>query len=165
MTITKADTSLILDTSRPGDLFCAYEHRATLTPGAPPEIIMVGACKLADAYRMIDGKTNSEWLRIFAQGGQVMVRIIATGNNRVEITRWAMGHMRSLPTIPRCNLYGLSMRGSARPVRCENTGEVYKSQRDACEQLGIQNSTMSRHLSGQVPKVNGMIFRYVDLGT
>lgn len=163
MTIIKADTSLILDTRRPGDLFCAYEHHATFTQDAPPEIILVGACKLADAYRMVDGKANSEWQRIFAQGGQVMVRIIATGDDRIEMTRWAMSHMRNLPTIPRCNLHGLSTRGSARPIRCENTGVVYQSQRDACEQLAIHSSSMSRHLSGQLAKVSGMVFRYADM--
>lgn len=163
MTITKADTAMIVDTRKPGDLYCAYEHHVTFSEGSPPEVIMVGACKLADVYRMLDGKANSEWQRIFAQGGHVMVRIIAVGDERMEMMRWAMTHMRSLPTIPRCNLHGVSTKGSARPVRCENTGVTYQSQRDACEQLGIHSSSMSRHLSGQLAKVSGMVFRYADL--
>jgi hypothetical protein len=155
MTILKADTSIVLDVDRPSELFCAYEHYTT-------ELIMVGACKLVDVYRMADAKSNTEWQRTFSRGGYVNIRIIAVGDNRTEMARYAQTYLRSLPTIPRCNLHGITTRGFARPIRCENTQVVYKSQRDACEQLGIESSSMSRHLNGRLSRVHGMVFRYAD---
>lgn len=162
MTITKQDVSIVLDTDKPWEKWACYEHHVTFDPNAPPDIIMIGVCKLTDVYRMSEGRVNSEWMRIFARGGHVMVRIVAIGDDKVEMTRWASSHMRGQERIPRCNLHGVNQRGYSRPVRCENTGEVYESQREACEALGLHQSAMSRHLSGAIGKVGGMMFRYVN---
>ena len=159
-----ADASLIVDTRRPVDLLCAFEHLATFEAGAPPEVILVGTCKLNDVYRLAVGKNNSEWVKIFANGGSVMVRIVALGDNQAEINRWANIHMRALPSIPRCNLHGLKLRGWSRAIKCENTGEVFATQSAACEALGLDGGSLSKHLSGKSAHVDGRIFRYVVEG-
>lgn len=160
--IIQTDNAMILDTVKPWEQYCTYEHHVSFDPEKPPEVIMVGMCKLVDVYRMADGRTNSEWGRIFGKGGQVMIRIIAIGDVRAEMAKYAANHMRSLPKIPRCNLHGISTRGYSRPIRCENNGTVYASQREACEALGLHQSSMSRHLAGGLSKIGGMVFSYVD---
>lgn len=154
-----ADASLIVDTlATPSDVWCAFEHQATLEPGKPPAVILVGACKLVDVYRLTEGKTNSDWHALFARGGHVLVRIIATGE-RTDIIRYAQRHAFSFPTMPRCNLRGFNVRGANRAVRCSN-GETYKTQRDAAKALGVSQSAISQHLDGKLTSVRGLTFDY-----
>jgi len=160
--IAPHDTAIVIPSDSPWKMWACYEHQVTFEAGKPPEVIMVGVTKMCDVYRMAECRLNSEWQRIFAKGGHVMVRIIATGDDKPEMMRWAATHMRSLDKIPRCNLHGVSTRGYARPIRCENTGEVFASQKEACDALGIHQSAMSRHLGGGLGKVNDMVFRYVS---
>lgn len=161
MTITTTDTALVIDTNRPQEQYCAYEHLVSFEAGAPPEVIMVGMCRLTEVYRLSEGRVNSDWSRIFGGGGHVMVRIIAVGDNRADMSKFAANHIKSLPAIPRCNLHGVSTRGYARPIRCENDGMVYPSQKEAAEAYGLHASAISRHLAGNLHKVGGMVFTYV----
>lgn len=159
MTIHTTDANLVIDTLHPNKLYCAFEHYVSMGEGQPPEIILVGACKLIDVYRLTDGKTNSDWATLFANGGSVMVRIIAVGDDGQEMTRFAMKHARSLPTMPRCNLRGYNVRGASRPVTCSN-GKTYDSQKAASDELGISQSAISRHLRGELRHVGGFVFQY-----
>ncbi len=159
MPIHSADCSLVVAVQETADQYCAYEHHLIVTPGQPPEIIMVGSCKLTDVYRLIDGKTNSDWAGIFANGGSVMVRIIAVGDNKVDMRRFAATHARSLPKMPRCNQHGYNVRGITRRIICNN-GIEYESQAKAAMELGISQSAISRHLRGELGSVNGFTFFY-----
>lgn len=48
-------------------------------------------------------------------------------------------------------------------VRCVDTGEVYPTQKAACEAHGINQSIMSQHLRGvgHYPTVGGLVFKYI----
>jgi len=74
--------SLILDTRPELPVWYTYTHSATLSPGAPPTIVYVSISALADVLRLSDARSNSEWARLFANGGQVLVDIIGTGTRR-----------------------------------------------------------------------------------
>lgn len=162
--MNKADASLIIDTTQPGKTWCAYEHLVSFAVGQPPEVIMVGACKLADVHRLIDGARNSEWQSIFRGGGSVMVRIIATGHDQAEIQRHAMAHMRAMDPMPRCNLKGYSTKGTSQRIECLTNGIVYESQKAAADALTLSGSAISRHLRGDLKHVGGYTFRLADVG-
>lgn len=164
MTLNKADASLIIDTAHPGKIWCVYEHLVSFAVGQPPEVIMVGACKLPDVHRLIDGARNSEWQKIFRGGGSVMVRVVATGTDQVEVQRHAMAHMRSYPNLPRCNLKGFSTKGTSQRIECVQNGVIYDSQKDACMALGLHTSAVSRHMRGDLKHVGGYTFRLAPDG-
>lgn len=155
--ITQPENSIIVDTQTLGNTWCLYEHLAVLDAGQPPEIIMIGVCKLNDAFRLGDGRRNSAWSAIFANGGQIMVRIVATSEYRHEMTLQATRRIQSNP--PRCNARGFNLRGTARPIKCSN-GQVYGSQKEAAAALGLDASSISRHMRGDTQHVSGYTFMY-----
>ena len=159
-TIAKVESSVIINTKDPMGIYCAYEHLAAFEPGKPPQVILVGSCKLADVYRLVDGLRNSEWCKIFQHGGSVMVKIIATGNDRIEMTRFATQHMRTFSDIPRCNLFGYASRSAGRALECVTNGEIYANQAAAAAALGLSASMISRHMRGDLKTVGGHVFRY-----
>lgn len=160
-TLNKADAAIVVDTVQPGKLYCVYEHLVSFAPGQPPEVIMVGTCKIADVYRLIDGSRNSEWQKIFRGGGQVMVRIVATGHP-TACQRHAMAHMRAMNPMPRCNLHGVSTKGTSQRVECITNGIIYDSQKAAADALNISSSAISRHLRGDLQRVGGYMFRLAE---
>lgn len=159
MTMQPADCALIVDVRQTATTYCIFEHHLQITPGQPPEIIMVGMSKLADVYKLIDGKTNSDWAAIFANGGSVMVRIIATCTDKSEARRAAAVHYRTLNPAPRCNIHGFNVRGISRKILCNN-GVEYDSQLAAAEELNLSQSAISRHLRGELASVGGFRFNY-----
>lgn len=160
--ISKCDATIILDTVDPWKTWCVYEHLAQLEAAKPPVVVLVGACKLHDLTRLTDGRRNSEWLRLFANGGSVMIRIVATTDIPVEARALAATHMRTYDPMPRCNLHGYSTKNSSTSIREETTGQVYSSQSAAGAALGISGSAISRHLRGDLKHVGGYVFRYVN---
>lgn len=160
MTIVKADSSLAVDTKSARGLWCVFEHLAQFVADKPPEVIFVSVCKLSEVYRLIEGVRNSEWNRIFAEGGTVMVRIVATTEEKHEAQRYAVQHMRTLEKHPRCNLHGVLQHGRTRPIMEIESKIVYASQTDAASKLAISASAISRHLNGQLSHVNGYTFEY-----
>lgn len=156
----QCDTSIVIDTAA-REIWCVYEHHVQMSEGAPPEIILVGFCRLFDVYRLNDGRANSEWAGLFSNGGHVLVRVIATTLDRAEAVNFAGRHARSLEPMPRCNLRGFSMKGSSRPIRDMTTNKVYDSQKDAADELGISQSAISRHLRGDLKHVAGHVFCYL----
>lgn len=159
MTLTKHDAAIVIDAAQSASLWAAYEHQAQFEAGKPPEVVFVGVCRLTDVYRMIEGQRNSEWLRIFGRGGAVLVRIIATATERGEAMRHAQAHAKSFPTLPRCNLHGVNLKGVARRVICSN-GKTYDSQKHAADALGVSASAISRHIRGELNTVGGYTFAY-----
>lgn len=158
----KFDAAIIVDTRRAGETWCVYEHQAVMREGEPPETIMVGACRLVDVYHLRDGKTNSEWTQIFANGGHVLVRVVATSLNRQDAFRVAAEMVRDSRPQPRCNLLGYNVRGARRPVICLNNGKRYETQLHAAAELGIHASAISRHLRGHASRAQGMQFVYAS---
>ena len=158
--IQKCDSALIMDTTHPVDEWCVFEHQVVLKEGEPPTVILIGACKLGEVYRLMDGKTNTEWCKIFKTGGSVMVRIVATTSNKGEAMRYAQDLVRTIEPTPICNKQGFNLRGTSRAVRCLNNDTRYNTQHEACLALGLHQSAMSRHLRGELSHVGGMRFVY-----
>jgi hypothetical protein len=156
----KFDAAIIVDVRRSRETWCVFEHQAVLKQGEPPETILIGACRLQDVYSLTDGKTNSEWQNMFLQGGQVLVRIVATSLNRADAFRVAGEHVRDTKPTPRCNLKGYNLRGQRRPVICLNNGKRYETQLDAASELGIHASAISRMLRGNASTAQGYKFAY-----
>lgn len=151
----KLDASVILDTAHIRQTWCVYEHQATLTAGEPPETILIGACRLIDLFMMMDARANSEWQKMYSDGGQVLVRIVAVTLDRSEAFRHAGDLIKSASPKPRCNALGYNMRGTRRPIMCVQNGKRYETQLAAAEDLGIYSSTISRQLRGKTDKAQG----------
>jgi hypothetical protein len=158
MAITPCDSSLIINVRPEAPIWAAFEYQASLEPGTPPTVIYVGAAILADVYRLVEGRTNSEFVKLFANGGHVLVRIIATGE-RIEIIRFAQQHMRTFDPMPRCNVHGFNIKGISKAVMCSN-GKTYPSQTEAARDLGVSQSAISQCLGGKISHVNGLTFSY-----
>lgn len=161
MAITiQPENSVIIDVKRALVDWCAFEHIATLKAGEPPQTIFVGACRAVDVYKLQEGKSNSQWAKIYAQGGNVLLRILATGPDRSEIINYAVKVARGYNPPPVCNLHGYTMAGALRRIACSN-GEVYDSQAHAAAALGTHQSAVSRHLQGHSAHVKGHTLTYV----
>lgn len=156
----KFDAAIVIDTRRNNETWCVFEHQVTMREGEPPETILISACRLIDVFQLRDGKTNSEWSKIFAAGGHVLVRIVATSLNRSDAFRIAAEMVRDSKPVPRCNLLGYNMRSNRRPVICLNNGKRYETQQHAALDLGIHASAISRHLLGKADTAQGMKFAY-----
>lgn len=143
----------IADIKEANNVWCVFEHHL------PPQILYVGACKLIDVFKMREARDNSEWAKIYANGGGVQLAITMITDNRNEAFRVAMERVRSLDPMPRCNMHGYNMHRTARTLICSN-GQTYKSQSDAAQALGISQSNISKHLAGDLTHVNGHTFAY-----
>lgn len=157
---TQPENNIIVDVKRSLVDWCAFEHIATLKADEPPQTIFVGACKLVDVFKLQDGKSNSQWAKIYAQGGNVLLRILATGPDRSEIINYAVKVARAYNPQPLCNLHGYTMAGSLRRIACSN-GETYDNQAHAATALGTHQSAISRHLQGHSAHVKGHVLTYV----
>lgn len=157
--MVECDTSLVVPAITTEPLYCVVEHQAVFEPGSPPEIVYVHFCKLNDVYRFNYARQNTEWQRLFGSGGEILVRILAYDTDIVAIRNHALEYIRSLPKKPVCNLHGLNTKGAGRSILCSN-GKTYASQHDAAEDLGIPQSSISRHLSGHLQHVGGFTFCY-----
>lgn len=137
-----------------GDLWCAYEHHS------PPHVVYVNACRLVDVFKMREARDNSEWLRMFANGGGIVLHFLCITDDRNEAMRVAIERCKSLPTMPRCNLHGYNMHKAPRKIICSN-GATYKSQNEAAKLLNISQGNLSKHLRGELTSVSGYTFAYV----
>ena len=160
--IIKCDASIVVDSKLARDVWCVFEHQAVLKQGDPPEIILVGASKLTDVFRLSDGRSNSEWVSIFSGGGQVLVRIIALLPTKGEARKFAVQHMSALRPMPRCNLIGYNLRGNTRAIYCINNRKTYQTQTEAGNDLDIHPSAISRQMRGELQHANGYKFIYAS---
>lgn len=161
--MTPNNSSFIVDVEKGNDLYAVYEHHITTDPNEPPECIYVGCDKITALFRMSQARQNVEWINIFKRGGHVMIRIIQTGTNRGELQRYAVNHMRSMTPLPRCHRQGVMVRGARRVIERadDGRGEQFQTQSAVCEHYGLNQASLSRHLSGFTPHVGGMVFRWV----
>ena len=148
---------MVVDTETSRDDWCTYEHLVTIEEGAPPTVLMVGACKLTHVYNLADGKRNSEWVNMFRNGGQVLVRIAATGNKH-DMFKYA--HQLVQQYKPIANVQGHNLKSARRAVVCITNDKRYDSQIDAANDLGLHQSAISRHLKGELKSVSGFQFIY-----
>lgn len=149
-------TMPIIDVNKVENLWCVYEHHN------PPEIIYVNACRLRDVFSMREARDNSEWFRMYQKGGGLLLHITMITVDRNEAIRSAIERVKSLPTMPRCNLHGFNMRTASRPIICSN-GVTYQTQSEAAKALGVAQPHISRNLRGALKSVNGYTFAYAPL--
>lgn len=154
------ENSFIVDVKRSLTDWCAFEHWATLEAGKPPQCILVAACRLVDLFKLTEGRNNSKWSQIFAAGGSVMLRVLATGPDRSQIINHAVRASRAHNPMPLCNIEGYHMAGSLRRIACSN-GDVYDNQAHAARALGTHQSAVSRHLAGHLTHIKGHVLTYV----
>lgn len=154
------ENSFIMDVKGSLTHWCAFEHWATLKAGEPPQCIFVGACRLIDVMRLTEARNNSQWSKIFANGGSIMLRILATGAKRADVINYAVKAARSHDPQPICNTHGYTLFGALRRVACSN-GETYENQAHAARALGTHQSSISRHLQGHSAHVKGHVLTYV----
>lgn len=157
--VIQPKNSMVVDVHGTNALWCSYEHWAVLTPGEKSMCIYIGCCKLTDLFRMKDPRTNSYWTKLFKNGGSVEVRVLATSESQSDMVKHSIRTLRGYHPKPVCNIHGISMRSSHRKLLCSN-GQTYKNQQDAAIALGIQQTSISRHLQGKVGSVQGYTFAY-----
>ena len=153
--------ALVLDTqSNLTRLWAVYEHLVSNAEGEPPQTILIGVCRMYQVHNLTDAKTNSKWLEMFKDGGKVLVRIVATTNDRADAQRHAANLIHKMKPV--CNVHGYSLKSRHGKIRCVTNGKDYPSQTEASIDLGIHCSSISRHLRGLAEHAQGFKFEYVD---
>jgi hypothetical protein len=140
-------------------LWCMYTHSVAGAPGEPPVTVYVGACLLRDVFTAPDARRNSEWLKTVQPDSTVlMLSVMATGDMSEMLNKKAV-MVRDMSPI--CNRIGRDVTTMARMLTCSN-GKTYRSQQDAADELGINQSQLSKHLRGVAgyKSVKGYTFRY-----
>lgn len=145
----------IQDVNSINKLWCAYEHHV------PPQIVYVNTCKLTDLFKLADARDNSEWFKMFANGGGIMIHLLLITDSRHRAVETAIARAKSLTPMPRCNLHGWNMKTSARPILCSN-GKTYSTQREAADELKLDQGNLSKHLRGELKTVGGYTFAYAS---
>lgn len=54
---------------------------------------------------------------------------------------------------------------STKLVECLETGQVWKSVKDAAEAVGVSASTMSKHLNGRTDHIDGLVYSIIGFGS
>lgn len=159
MTINKLSAMVgMFNVNDPDMTWCVYELRV---PGPEIAPIYVNACKLKDVFHLKDAHDNSEWVRMYKDGGAIMIHIIAVSDDRNEAMRAAIEHCKSYNPMPRCNLHGYNLKSVNRPILCSN-GVTYSTQAEASTALGVNQGNISRCLRGQLRTVGGYSFTYAN---
>jgi len=162
MTMKTQPAATIIGTARTmRDQWCVYEHMVDSgDPLKPPQIIYIGACKLAEVFDMRDAQNNSDWTEIMVVDRPLIINIVATTPDAREAVRYAVDHIARQPQTPRCNLHGYNLHGQQRRLRCSN-GTEYANQSEAARLLNVSQGAISRHLKGHLSTVKGYTFTYV----
>ncbi len=162
MTITKqVNCSLECTGWTVADQWCVYEHYVpSETPGTPPLLIFIGACKLIDVFNVQHARNNSDWTEIFAHDRPLLITVVETMSTQEEAMNRSIVRVRALPEPPRCNLHGFNLFGQKRRLACSN-GQEYATQAHAAKALNISQGAISRHLKGHLSSVKGFTFTYV----
>lgn len=158
--ITQCDATIVLDIASIHEKHAVIEYLATFVEGQPPQVIMVDVDRLANVYKLRKPRQNSEFARIYENGGMIMIRIIALTDTLKEAHRTMIERIRSYRAPPICNAKGVSFRSVGRPIICVTTGEEYPNQRIAADALGIHQSAISRHMNGELKQAQGYVFKY-----
>lgn len=67
----------------------------------------------------------------------------------------------SIPKIPYPEFIRPGHPG--RKIRCDQTGDIFNSLKEAARAMGLQQSALSKHISGNTPYVKGYSFTHLDL--
>ena len=141
-------------------VWCVAEYMVMTPDSELPVSIFITATALRDAFTFAEGQRNSEWRNIAHPDYPIGVHIICTGT-KPECLNEANRIIMARNPRPRCNIYGYNSLNARRPIECNN-GKVYETQAEACRELNLNGSQVSRQLKGELRSVKGFVFRYKD---
>jgi len=128
--------------------------------GGQPTPLWLGTVRTPDVYKLSGFADNDGWRRHVTPDTMITIIILCTGDIW-ECRRYADTLLREMK-LPICNGYRIATAAHrATPIRCNN-GEVYRSQTDAANQLGLSQAHISRHLNGGLKHVQGYTFEYCE---
>lgn len=122
-------------------LYAVYMHR-----DVDSTVQYVGVTPLSELFTLEDAACNSEWADTFGKPLTTLeIEVIALTPNERE----AFVEMRRQIAIhnPRCNKVGYYITTTRQGVICNETGEMWKSVRDASIAHGLSYSQLYNHLS------------------
>jgi hypothetical protein len=139
--------------------WCMYEHHMIFTPGDPPTLVYVNACKLTDVYLLREARNNSDWCALAANGYPIVVSITNTFDNQAEAINHVQRAIKAMQPMPRCNLHGYNLFGSNRIIVASD-GREFASQAEAARLLGCSQSAISQHMRMQLKSIKGITLAY-----
>jgi hypothetical protein len=109
--------------------------------------------------------TEKAWLRCNETGEVYKTQTAAAhaaGVSQGLISRHLKGELKSVGgyTFTRIQIDDLPSHAAGRPVVCNETGEIFSSQVEAAEQLGMSRNHLVRQLAGRIATAKGMTFRF-----
>jgi hypothetical protein len=122
------------------------------------EAILVWYCKFANVLAIQDALSNPN----FNRNAPVTLRIGDLYNSRIEASNAVGKWMRERQFTPSLNR---TIRASHyAPVKCMQTGQVFRNASEASRITGVNQSQLSQHLRGNPSNktVRGLTFGYID---
>ena len=118
--------------------------------------VLIIATPIGNAFDLSDARLNSEWNEAVHPTDYItaITTMIGTPEEcRTEAERIVNG----MDHKPRCNVFGKTTGGR---IECSN-GKIYETQAEACRDLNLNHSHVSRMLKGELKTVRGYVFRYI----
>jgi len=109
-------------------------------------IQFIGACKYSSVVCTPDARKNTLFYKVFPPGAEMTVEIIHVSDNEKRYLATNFIHGWILENGRPFMLRFGGRIGSAKPVKCVDTGVIYPTQRDAAKALGVSQSQMSNHM-------------------
>lgn len=140
--------------------FCVYSHM----DGSDGQIKFVGFCALTEVLTFADARCNSRWPDIFLRpDARIIVQVESLHGTEMEANKAHHEFMSSLPSKPICNLKGYWVAPHRQDVICNETGERWKTVKEAAKAHNLSESALSNHLNGKTghKTVKGRTYRRV----
>ena len=142
--------------------WAVYGHTVpTLGPQDEWPVLWIGYCRAGDVLMAPDARVTGAWLAILAGRSDLLLTVYSLHESGHHAMREALRLIRlHRPAVNgQEKLHG---PGNRRPVRCEETGELFECAADACRKYGIHKSQMSVYLTRRDGrKLKGLTFVYV----
>lgn len=145
-------------------LFCSYEHHMVFTPGDPPTLVFVHACKLTDVYLMREARSNTDWVLLAEQNYPLIINVTNTFDSLADAINHVQRQVKAMPAPPRCNLHGYNMASMRRIIVCSD-GREFGNQSEAARAIGVSQSAISQHMKSKTSTVKGYKLAYKTTGS
>ena len=139
---------------------CVYTHM----DGRDGQVKYVGVCALTEVLTFADARCNSKWPDIFlAPNVPIIVTVESVHETEQEAIKARHDYISTLPVKPICNVKGFWIAPHRQDVICNETGERWKTIKEAAQAHNLSESALSNHLNGKTghKSVKGRTYRRV----
>lgn len=117
------------------------------------ETLYIGSCKLNRLAEIPDAARNPMFKYIIKPDQNIMIEILFTCNNRVDCYNLKIAKLYEMSELPILNSADDNKNLQGLPIKCVETGEIFRTLKEVAEAHGVTIPALSNHLRKQ-PKYN-----------